>query len=47
MTFDVAKWKGEGGDYTLSVIDGKVVPRLEPRDLLDSGRRGAESDHAE
>jgi len=25
MTFDVAKWKGEGGDYTLSVIDGKVV----------------------
>lgn len=25
MTFDVAKWKGEGDNYTLSVIDGKVV----------------------
>jgi cyanophycinase len=25
MTFDVAKWKGEGDDYILSVIDGKVV----------------------
>lgn len=25
MTFDVAKWKGQGDDYTLSVIEGKVV----------------------
>ncbi len=25
MSFDVKKWKGEGDDYTLSVIDGKVV----------------------
>jgi cyanophycinase len=25
MTFNVAKWKGEGNDYTLSVIDGRVV----------------------
>jgi cyanophycinase len=25
MTFDVAKWKGEGDNYTLSVIDGKIV----------------------
>lgn len=25
MTFDVAKWKGEGDDYTLSAIVGKVV----------------------
>ena len=25
MSFDVAKWKGEGDNYTLSVVDGKVV----------------------
>ena len=25
MTFDVAKWTGQGDDYTLSVVDGKVV----------------------
>jgi len=25
MTFDVVKWKGEGDDYILSVIDSKVV----------------------